>query len=164
MKKIRKSNTYDWVFDSNGTTLPLEIYLLKQVNDCKGVVKLLDVYETDTCEYTMVLEFMEDWMTLSKCISILGPMDEYNAKLIFKSIIDAVRQCYQKGIFHRDLKEDNIMISCVNHQVKLIDFGLSALVQDSPYCDNPGTAGFMSPEMMDVSRRYDGMPATVYSL
>ena len=34
---------------------------------------------------------------------------------------------------HRDLKPENILINPITRKVKIIDFGLAAFVDDSPY-------------------------------
>ena len=43
---------------------------------------------------------------------------------IFREIFKAVSLMHQKGICHRDLKPDNIMIDALNKKVKILDFGV----------------------------------------
>ena len=59
---------------------------------------------------------------------------------------------HSKGVVHRDIKFDNIMIAqdpaTKEPLVKLIDFGLSSiLIQNKKSFDCAGSIAFMSPEM-----------------
>ena len=52
--------------------------------------------------------------------------DEPKASIIIRQILEAVAYCHDKGIVHRDIKPDNIMIDVDSEEaIKLIDFGLS---------------------------------------
>ncbi|WP_197453643.1 serine/threonine protein kinase [Caulifigura coniformis] len=62
----------------------------------------------------------------------------------------AVQHCHERGVFHADLKPDNILASREGH-FKLIDFGLSHVLQGllsgtSKRCDYSGTFEYMPPE------------------
>ena len=87
-----------------------------------------------------------------------------HCKLIFRQLVEAVEQCQNSGIFHRDIKLDNILLEWDTDELKLIDFDISASVSNSPFRDNPGTKGYKSPEMYDNSAKYEGSPAAVYSM
>ena len=65
------------------------------------------------------------------------------------------------GIFHRDIKAANILVEHNTKEVKLIDF--DTLACHSPFMNNPGTDGYMSPEMYG-SAKHEGSPAAVYSM
>jgi serine/threonine protein kinase len=93
-----------------------------------------------------------------------GPIPETRSKIIFRQLVKAVDECHKAGIFHRDIKLANILLEENTNEVKLIDFDFSALARYSPFVDNPGTRGYMSPEMYDSSAKYEGSPAAVYSM
>ena len=65
-------------------------------------------------------------------------------KSVFLQILDAVEYCHDHGIYHRDLKPDNILINEDGTQIKLADFGLSTTskISDSFGCGSPP---YMSP-------------------
>lgn len=48
------------------------------------------------------------------------------ARLLVKTILHAVDAIHSKGICHRDLKPDNILVNSKDyHRIKIIDFGIS---------------------------------------
>lgn len=59
---------------------------------------------------------------------------------------------HNKGIVHRDLKLENILVNEVRRnevQVKIIDFGLSKLVGPGELATEPfGTLGYVAPEVI----------------
>ena len=61
----------------------------------------------------------------------------------------ALGELHSKGIMHRDLKLENIMVD-ENGYIKLIDYGLAKIIADDElamsYC---GTPEYLAPEMVD---------------
>ena len=75
----------------------------------------------------------------------------------------AVAHCHGRGVVHRDLKPENLLLDG-NMDIKLTDFGLSALVKPGVLLKVPcGTPAYSAPEL--ISRQpYDGTRADVWSL
>jgi eukaryotic-like serine/threonine-protein kinase len=75
-------------------------------------------------------------------------------------IADALFEAHQKGIVHRDIKADNIMINAKN-QIKVMDFGLAKLkgtLRLTKASSTVGTLAYMAPEQIqggDVDARSD---------
>ncbi len=73
---------------------------------------------------------------------------------------EALAEAHSKGIVHRDIKSDNIMINAKN-QVKVMDFGLAKLkgsLRLTKSYSTVGTASYMSPEQIqggDIDHRSD---------
>jgi len=59
-----------------------------------------------------------------------SPLYEDEVKRIFKQILNGLDHAHKHGVAHRDIKLENIIVDS-NQNVKLIDFGLST-VMDSP--------------------------------
>lgn len=50
------------------------------------------------------------------------------AKHLFKQVVDGLRYCHSRGILHRDIKLDNILLTS-GGDIKVCDFGVSKLVK-----------------------------------
>ncbi|MEI7907041.1 MAG: serine/threonine-protein kinase, partial [Bacteroidota bacterium] len=65
-------------------------------------------------------------------------------------IAEALEEAHSKGIVHRDIKADNIMINSKN-QIKVMDFGLAKLkgsLKLTRTSSTVGTLAYMAPEQM----------------
>jgi len=73
---------------------------------------------------------------------------------------EALQEAHSKGIVHRDIKADNIMVNSKN-QIKVMDFGLAKLKSSLKLTKTSGTAGtlaYMAPEQIqggEVDARSD---------
>lgn len=63
---------------------------------------------------------------------------------VFLQLIDAIEHCHSRGIYHRDLKPNNILVSDDASQVYLSDFGLASRSKKSGSF-GVGTTQFRSP-------------------
>lgn len=80
-----------------------------------------------------------------------------NIEDIFKQILRGLDAVHNKNIVHRDLKPENIFITTDN-KVKLLDFGLSKLIDFTSITSTGNTIGspiYMSPEQVKDSKNID---------
>ncbi|EKM56909.1 uncharacterized protein PHACADRAFT_160454 [Phanerochaete carnosa HHB-10118-sp] len=68
---------------------------------------------------------------------------------VFLQVIDAVSWCHQRGVYHRDLKPGNILISPDGQDIWLTDFGLASR-KESSCTFHIGTPQYRSPECNDI--------------
>ena len=52
-------------------------------------------------------------------------LSQEECKVVFRQVVDCLEKLQKNGIFHLDIKEENILICPKTFQVKLIDFGCS---------------------------------------
>jgi casein kinase II subunit alpha len=76
---------------------------------------------------------------------------EKEVQNIIYMLLVAFKHFHKKGLYHRDIKPDNILIDSRSKKLKIIDFGLSRNVNDK-YEDNniiAGTLNFIAPEVYE---------------
>jgi len=96
-----------------------------------------------------------DGEPLTKLIA-RGPIADADVCRIGRSIADALAEAHEKGIVHRDIKPDNVIVS--GSRVKVLDFGIAKQVEPQNVDANDpttvltqqgmiiGTVFYMSPE------------------
>ncbi|KAG7013713.1 CBL-interacting serine/threonine-protein kinase 17 [Cucurbita argyrosperma subsp. argyrosperma] len=94
--------------------------LLKHPN----IVRLHEVLASKSKIY-MVLEYVNGGELFNR-IASNGKLSEDRGRKIFQQLIDGVSHCHWKGVYHRDLKLENILVDAKGN-IKISDFGLSAL-------------------------------------
>lgn len=68
------------------------------------------------------------------------------------------------GIFHRDIKDENILVNTQTLEVKVIDFGCATEFEtEKTYSTASGTPEFFPPETF-TKNQYRAGPATVWAL
>ena len=94
----------------------------------------------------------------------LGHLDDGTVLSYAIQIGEALQEAHAKGIVHRDIKADNIMLN-TKGQIKVMDFGLAKLrgsLKLTRTTTTVGTLGYMSPEQIE-GRDVDGR-ADLFSL
>ncbi|ESR32466.1 hypothetical protein CICLE_v10004880mg [Citrus x clementina] len=133
--------------------------LLKHPN----VVRLHEVLASKSKIY-MVLEYVTGGELFDK-IASKGRLQEAEGRKLFQQLIDGVSYCHNKGVFHRDLKLENILLDSKGN-IKISDFGLSALPQhfrdDGLLHTTCGSPNYVAPEVL-ANRGYDGATSDIWS-
>ncbi|XP_057217474.1 serine/threonine-protein kinase pim-2-like [Triplophysa rosa] len=121
--------------------IPREVYL--QMLACKGehvpvIVRFLD-WQDRLDHYVMVLERPSPCEDLSAfMIRNGGRLTEKLARLIMEHVTEAAEICCNRGVFHRDIKMENLLINPCTLDVTLIDFGCGDLLKNSAYTEYMG--------------------------
>jgi len=130
----------------------------------KNIAKFQDVYEDGDGTFDLIFEYVEgqnlfDLMASRNSV----PLSEEAAFAIFSQLVNALLYCHKKGVYHRDIKLENIMIT-PKGRVKLIDFGLAGIDSQGVFSDSVGSLHYSSPEVLLGIPDYSGEAADVYSL
>lgn len=146
--------------------------------DSPHAVRVFDYGETDDGVPFMVMEFLEG-ESLADCVSRRGAFSLEELARILAQASKAISKAHAQGIFHRDLKPDNVFLATnVEHidpelpyTVKIVDFGIAKLLDNSfsvggagPGMAGPtqtgmvvGTPSFMSPEQLTEGGEPDAL-------
>ncbi len=125
-----------------------------------NLIAVHDVNEADGLLY-FSMELVEG-TSIRDLIGELGTIDEERALDIIRQTLDALRYAHERGIIHRDIKPDNLMLTRTG-MVKVADLGLSR--SDNPDDDGDefttktgtmmGTPYYMPPEQGRDAHRAD---------
>jgi eukaryotic-like serine/threonine-protein kinase len=111
-----------------------------------NVVAVYDWGAHDDRTYFMVMEYVAG-TDLRDVLVARGALEPAHAVEIMASVCDALAEAHDKGLVHRDVKPENVLISTAG-LVKVADFGIAA-VADSDRTNPgivPGTLRYLSPE------------------
>ena len=114
----------------------MEVYLQQQLNH-KNIIKLVDYFECAQ-SVILVLERPELHIDLFDFISNQEYLPEKVARKIFRQILEATVHCEEMGVFHRDIKDENVILDLKAGEVKLTDFGSGTTLNDSAYTEYIG--------------------------
>uniref|UniRef100_A0A0N4W9X8 Serine/threonine-protein kinase kin-29 n=1 Tax=Haemonchus placei TaxID=6290 RepID=A0A0N4W9X8_HAEPC len=146
--------------EENLIRLEREMQILTRVNH-PHIVKLYEIMRTESFIY-IVTQYCSGG-ELFEILIERGRTAEDEARRWFGQIASAVAYLHHKGIVHRDLKAENILLD-KNSNIKIIDFGFSNTQAPSQllrtWCGSPPYA---APELL-LGKEYDGLKADIWSL
>ncbi|KAK4707402.1 hypothetical protein R3W88_033048 [Solanum pinnatisectum] len=138
-----------------------EISAMKLVRH-SNIVQLYEVMASKKKIYC-VMEYVKGGELYNKMSK--GKLKEDVARKLFQQLINAIDFCHSRGVYHRDLKLENLLLD-ENGNLKISDFGLSALAeskcQDGLLHTKCGTPAYVAPEVIN-RRGYDGAKADIWS-
>jgi len=161
IKHVAKNKVTEWT-TMVGRKVPMELKLLHSVQNVDGVIKLLDFFERSD-SFIYVMERPSDCKDMFDFITEKKYLEETLARNFFRQIVETVAACHSKGVIHRDIKDENILVDMNTGKLKLIDFGSGAQLKEEAYTDFDGTRVYAPPEWLTTGS-YQGGPATVWSL
>ncbi len=130
--------------DRSGRTYT-EIKVLQKLRH-KNIIKLKGWFEDKETIY-LVIEYVEG----KDCHHFFKNKipTTLQTRHIMQQLVSALEYCHRKGIVHRDIKLDNVLLD-KNYNVKLIDFGLCA-VKETEFDmmkEHLGTVRYTAPELI----------------
>ncbi|XP_027860630.1 serine/threonine-protein kinase pim-1-like [Xiphophorus couchianus] len=172
IKHIPKENVFLKHKDENGRKMAMEVAIMLKLSNLTtsssgqlAMVSLLDWYELEE----ELLLVMERPMPSEDLFVYLdeheGCLNEEEAKIILKQLVEATIQLQDANIFHRDIKVENVLIksSSEGPQAYLIDFGLSCFDRGRKFELLRGTRDHVPPEFYRL-KKYTAGPTTVWQL
>ena len=112
----------------------------------QNIVKVYDVSYGDMLQY-IVMEYV-DGITLKEYMLQQGKIDPREAIYFLTQILRALQHAHDKGIVHRDIKPQNIMLKS-DGTIKVTDFGIARFSRSETRTMTDGAIGsvhYISPE------------------
>ena len=127
-----------------------------------GIVPIFAVHEVSDFVYFAMAYVDGD--TLGRRVRERGPLPHDTAARLLEEVARALAYAHDRGVVHRDVKPDNILLDLATGRALVSDFGIARVGSDTTTGPQRvvGTAEFMSPEQV-LGERVDPR-SDLYSL
>ncbi len=130
---------------------------------------IVDIYAVD--EAGGIVFFVMAYITgdnVAKLLHEHGALSIDQTRRILRDVADALAYAHERGVIHRDIKPDNILIDADSGRPMVTDFGIARAVSEGETRLTAtgiaiGTPTYMSPEQAAGERAIDGR-SDLYSL
>ncbi|MGI5887867.1 MAG: Stk1 family PASTA domain-containing Ser/Thr kinase [Oscillospiraceae bacterium] len=127
----------------------------------KNIVKVYDVNFSDSVQY-IAMEYV-DGITLREYMDTKGKLSWKDTVLFTTQILKALQHAHDRGIIHRDIKPQNIML-LDDGTIKVMDFGIARFAHDGSRTITDkaiGSVHYISPEQARGDET--GVTSDIYS-
>jgi serine/threonine protein kinase len=129
-----------------------EISILQKLNH-PNIIKMYDFYfDVKKNDIYIFLEYCPNG-SIKNFLGKGGYLDEIYVNKLMKQLISGFKYLLSLGIYHRDIKPDNLLLSS-NYNLKITDFGLSTMNKNGTFHHLCGSPLYMAPEIL-VSANYN---------
>ncbi|XP_016161021.1 PREDICTED: serine/threonine-protein kinase pim-1-like, partial [Ficedula albicollis] len=119
IKRVPRDRIWEWARLHDGALVPLELVLLSMVS-CPA-------------PRTLVMERPERCRDVWHLLQAGGSLPEPVARGLFRQVLQAVRHCTSRGVLHRDIKAENVLVDLASGEAKLMGLGCGTVFQDTIY-------------------------------
>jgi eukaryotic-like serine/threonine-protein kinase len=131
-----------------------------------NIVPIYSVDEKDGIVYFVMA--CVDGVNVARRLHEQGRLPIAESRRILKEVGEALAYAHARGVIHRDIKPDNILLDSETGRAMVTDFGIARAVQEGDARLTAtgvaiGTPAFMSPEQAAGDREIDGR-SDLYSL
>jgi hypothetical protein len=130
-----------------------------------NIVPIYSVDETDGLVYFVMAYISGD--NLAKRLHDTGVLPVDDVRRVSREVADALAYAHERGVVHRDIKPDNILLDAVTGRAMVTDFGIARASEGDSRLTATGmaigTPAYMSPEQAAGDRQIDGR-SDLYSL
>ncbi len=143
-----------------------ECVTTKRVNNLNNIVRTFQVEKINNDNTIIIVMEYVDGISLRDHLNKHGYLSVKEATFIFEKVLIAIKELhsFKHKIIHRDLKPENILLSHDLRQVKIIDFGISSVIEFTNNDENKiltneatlyGTYPYISPDVFKMARSND---------
>ena len=128
--------------------------------DHPNIMKIIEVVYSDDFLFS-IMEYCP-YGDLQQYIDNFAPFSDETILYLLKQILSALSYLEKKGISHRDVKPENILVTNEN-TIRLTDFGICHKIEKDCLMETTcGSLAFCAPEVAR-GEKYDGCKADVWS-
>lgn len=140
----------------------VELLCHRRANGHPNVVKLLDhAIEPDAT--ALVMEYVPRSL-YDVLYEKESPFDETLIRVYAQQILSALEFIHSRGVVHRDVKLENVLLSGDGARVALCDFGLAAFWEPGAKLrERCGSPAYASPEILGWNSGYNGPEVDAWS-
>jgi len=143
LKLVRKTTT-------PRVLLEHEVRVMSVAGAHRHIASLVDHFESEDA-WGLVLKLAVGGEVFDR-VCKQGPYTEHSAVVVVRQVAEALRHLHSRGIVHRDLKLENVLLSSRegHADVLLCDFGMARFIGlgAPPLNGRAGTLAYMAPEML----------------
>ena len=132
-----------------------------------NIVPIYTVHEQNGLVFFVMAYISGD--NLAKRLHERGVLTTDETRKVLREVADALAYAHERGVVHRDIKPDNILLDAVTGRPMVTDFGIARAMDSSGDSRLTatgmaiGTPAYMSPEQAAGDREIDGR-SDLYSL
>jgi len=120
-----------------------------------SILRIIPIDAQERSRPYLVMEYLEG-RTLDQAMQQTRPMPEPEALSIVSKLCDALDHLHGRGVVHRDLKPQNVML-CSDGSLRIMDFGIakaaaSRRITFGGFSPTLGTPDYMAPEQVKGQR------------
>lgn len=129
--------------------------ILETIKGGVNVINLIDVVKDPmTKKKCIIMEYVDTGDIEFKRLSLT--FSDFDIRYYMFELLKALDFVHSIGVFHRDIKPQNIMIDHPNRKIKLVDWGLAEFyIPGKEYNVSVATRYFKGPELLTNKRIYD---------
>lgn len=130
-----------------------EAKILFNLKECPNIVNLIDVVQNPvTLQYSFVFEYCRE----TRYKQLIPIISDYECRLYFYQLINALQYAHSHGIMHRDIKPGNICFDRETGKLRVIDWGLADFYMPGQnYNIHVATLSYKPPELLLDYQKYD---------
>ncbi|KAK8799728.1 hypothetical protein WA158_006276 [Blastocystis sp. Blastoise] len=130
-----------------------EIKILQNLNGGPNIIPLVDVVRDPE---TGAPSLITKWVNNRDFKEFYPSLSDAEIRYYLYKVLVALDYAHSKGIMHRDIKPQNILIDQYSHEVYLIDWGLAEFYQPNvEYNVRVSTRHYKGPELLVNYLKYD---------
>lgn len=130
-----------------------EIYFLYRIRTCPNVIHFIDIVRDSL---TNSIAHIAEYVHYKGARHLYPKFTLEDVRYYIYQLMRTLNECHSRGIMHRDIKPDNLLIDHEQKKIRLVDWGLAEVYfPKQQYSSYVGTLRYRSPELMMGYRYYD---------